>query len=95
LEKLLKGCSELIVAILPRLQRAFFRPKKWPPACAEGLPWSDYTFRLLQRGAGERIPVAVFKLWQMRIVVKVNPRWPFDLQACQLASFFQPTSRSP
>ncbi len=40
--------------------------KKWPPAFAGGLPWSVYPFRLLQQGAGERIPVAAFKLGYTR-----------------------------
>ncbi len=64
--------SVIIVAILPRFRSDFFGQKKWPPACAEGQPWSDYPFRLLQQGAGERIPIANFKLWQTKEHVKTN-----------------------
>ena len=43
---------DVIVAILPRLRIQSCRQKKWPSACAEGLPWSVYPFRLAAGGGG-------------------------------------------
>ena len=47
-----------------------FKAKKMAPRLRGEPAVECYSFRLLQQGAGERIPVAAFKLGQVAVVVK-------------------------
>ena len=73
--------------------------QKRPPACAGGPPWGVNPFRL-QQGAGERIPVAVLKLWYLRagcqglfggeLPARASTIWPTGISdICLSTSIFQ------
>ena len=49
--------SDAVMVVLPRSHRRFARQKKWPPACAGGLPWSDYPSGVCNRGRGSVSPL--------------------------------------